>query len=314
MLAISNNPLRVRLVGCVLMLAVITYFAQPLVLAFTSVANHVLADVFQSLVPILTLFFVWSIFEDGRPVPGWIWLLLGLDIAFSFWMASTGHQSSALEAGSQLLKLTVAIIAVLVVWRGRDDDLLEMRTKVRMWFVGALAITVLAVALKELVILYNLGQPRLIGLVWMFILALGGNIAFFRLNPDLRLVWEPVNSTQAVANTDPVIDELMLRMKTERLYTDHDLRVATLAELIAVPEYQLRRKINQTLGFRNFNQFVNHYRIKEAGARLLSEPRTPVLSIAIDVGFRSISSFNTAFQQKFGVSPTAYRAKALSDS
>ena len=65
---------------------------------------------------------------------------------------------------------------------------------------------------------------------------------------------------------------------------------------------------------RNFNQFVNRYRIEEAGERLLSEARTPVLTIALDVGFRSISSFNTAFQAQFGVSPTQYRAQALSNS
>ena len=96
-------------------------------------------------------------------------------------------------------------------------------------------------------------------------------------------------------------------MKRERLYSDHDLRVASLAAMLNVPEYKLRNKINQQLGYRNFNQFVNQYRIDEASKRLLIDSRMPVLSIALDVGFRSISSFNTAFQQQFGVSPTQYR-------
>ncbi|MEO0369205.1 MAG: helix-turn-helix domain-containing protein, partial [Pseudomonadota bacterium] len=76
----------------------------------------------------------------------------------------------------------------------------------------------------------------------------------------------------------------------------------------------LRQKINQELGYRNFNQFVNHYRIEEAGERLRKDSRTPVLSVALDVGFRSISSFNTAFQSEFGVSPTKYRAEILTES
>jgi len=113
---------------------------------------------------------------------------------------------------------------------------------------------------------------------------------------------------------DTHVDNLLARMQNERLYADHDLRVGSLADIIGMPEYQLRKKINQSLGFRNFNQFVNGYRIEEAGQRLLSEPRTPVLSIALDVGFRSISSFNSAFQAHFGVSPTAYRSQTVTDS
>jgi len=103
-------------------------------------------------------------------------------------------------------------------------------------------------------------------------------------------------------------------MRDERLYADHDLRVGTLAQLINIPEYKLRQKINQELGYRNFNQFVNHYRIEEAGVKLREDGRTPVLTIALDVGFRSISSFNSAFQAHFGLSPTKYRAESLPNS
>jgi len=101
-------------------------------------------------------------------------------------------------------------------------------------------------------------------------------------------------------------------MKDERLYADHDLRVAKLADMMNLPEHSLRKKINKQLGYRNFNQFVNQYRIKEAGQRLNEEPTIPVLSVALDVGFRSISSFNTAFQSQYGMSPTEYRRQSYS--
>jgi AraC-like DNA-binding protein len=100
-------------------------------------------------------------------------------------------------------------------------------------------------------------------------------------------------------------------MQDERLYADHDLRVAKLADMVGLPEHSLRKKINKQLGYRNFNQFVNRYRIEEAGQRLNKEPTIPVLSVALDVGFRSISSFNTAFQSQFGMSPTEYRRQSL---
>jgi len=111
---------------------------------------------------------------------------------------------------------------------------------------------------------------------------------------------------------DPETKILFERMQRERLYADHDLRVGKLAVMLGLPEYQLRKRINQTLGYRNFNQFVNRFRIEEAGQRLCSDPRLPVLSVALDVGFRSISSFNTAFQNYFGMAPTAYRKQSAS--
>ncbi|NIM18801.1 MAG: helix-turn-helix domain-containing protein, partial [Candidatus Latescibacteria bacterium] len=44
------------------------------------------------------------------------------------------------------------------------------------------------------------------------------------------------------------------------------------------------------------------------------EPRTPVLTIALDVGFRSLSSFNTAFRAHYGKTPTGYRRSGPADS
>jgi len=103
-------------------------------------------------------------------------------------------------------------------------------------------------------------------------------------------------------------------MSDGQTYSDHNLRIADLAAKLKVPEYQLRRTINRSLGYQNFNQFVNRYRIEAAAGRLLAEPRTQVLTIALDVGFRSISSFNTAFRAQYQMTPTDYRKQPLTDS
>ncbi len=314
MILLSNNPKRVRVVGCTLMLAVVTYFVEPLMLNYLGIERIFLTNVFPSLIPTLTLLFVWTIFEDGNRIPGWMWMILGVDIALSVWVGTLSVADPRIQAASQIIKTAMAVTAIFVVWRGRENDLVAMRAMIRMWFIGAFALTVLAVAIKEFLYIFDMAQPRVIGMAWMFLLSLFGNIAFIKLNPAITLVGEPAPQPSAKPNEDPIIDKLLHRMQSERLYSDHDLRVATLAELIGVPEYQLRKKINQSLGFRNFNQFVNHYRIEEAGERLRKDRRSPVLSIALDVGFRSISSFNSAFQTKYGVSPTVFRSKGLPDS
>jgi len=67
--------------------------------------------------------------------------------------------------------------------------------------------------------------------------------------------------------------------------------------------------INQGLGFGNFNEFLHHYRIREACERLRQTQgrRLPVLTIALEVGYGSIGPFNRAFKDLTGKTPTEYR-------
>jgi AraC-like DNA-binding protein len=71
--------------------------------------------------------------------------------------------------------------------------------------------------------------------------------------------------------------------------------------------------INEGLGHRNFNAFLNRYRIDEAKAALAdpSQKDVPVLTIAMDAGFQSIGPFNRAFKADTGVTPTEFRRLAF---
>ncbi|MEG2666540.1 MAG: helix-turn-helix domain-containing protein, partial [Bacteroidales bacterium] len=65
--------------------------------------------------------------------------------------------------------------------------------------------------------------------------------------------------------------------------------------------------INNTFG-KNFRSFINDYRIKEA-CRILAEEdmqKYAIESIAIMVGFKSKSAFNTIFKEVTGVTPSFY--------
>lgn len=105
-------------------------------------------------------------------------------------------------------------------------------------------------------------------------------------------------------------------MRDERAYRSEDLTVARLAARLAVPEYRLRRLINQRLGHRNFNAFVNGFRLDEARDALVDPARRdlPVLTIALEAGFQSIGPFNRAFKADTGLTPTEFRREKLADS
>jgi AraC-like DNA-binding protein len=102
---------------------------------------------------------------------------------------------------------------------------------------------------------------------------------------------------------------LMRLMADERVYRHDNLTIGTLATKLRIPEYRLRRLINQKLGYRNFNAFLNNHRIEEAKAALAdpAQAEVPVITIAIDAGFQSLGPFNRAFKAMTGVTPSEYR-------
>jgi AraC-like DNA-binding protein len=105
-------------------------------------------------------------------------------------------------------------------------------------------------------------------------------------------------------------------MTAERAYKDPELTVAGLAARLAVPEYRLRRHINRRLGHRNFNAFLNGYRLDEAKSALADAKMShlPVLTLALEAGFGSIGPFNRAFKQATGLTPTDFRRQHQADS
>ncbi|GLQ32272.1 helix-turn-helix domain-containing protein [Litoribrevibacter albus] len=97
-------------------------------------------------------------------------------------------------------------------------------------------------------------------------------------------------------------------------YRTENLTLKVLAREIGLPEYKVRSLINQTLGYRNFNDYINKLRITDAAKRLIESPDDPILNISLDVGYRSISSFNRAFKEIVGVSPTTYRQQTIREN
>ena len=98
-------------------------------------------------------------------------------------------------------------------------------------------------------------------------------------------------------------------MTVERAYRQDGLTIGALAQQLELPEYRLRRLINQALGYRNFNSFLNHFRIAEARAALVdpTQATVPILTIALDAGFSSLGPFNRAFKAETGVTPSEFR-------
>jgi AraC-like DNA-binding protein len=155
----------------------------------------------------------------------------------------------------------------------------------------------------------------------LFLVTLVFNVLAFRLSDNAASIVsgqrrreppqeEPVERDSLEPETVSAIRHLM---EDEQLYTQPGLTIADLAEALSVQEYRLRRIINRTMQHKNFNQFLNSYRIDDASRRLL-DSKFPVSRIALDVGYSSLSVFNKAFKERFGVTPTEYRTQHQAQS
>jgi AraC-like DNA-binding protein len=96
----------------------------------------------------------------------------------------------------------------------------------------------------------------------------------------------------------------------EKIFTQSDLKVGTVADLLKIPAHQLSRFINTEFN-QTFTELLNQYRIEEF-KQLVTKQRHKNLSImglAYEVGYNSKSTFNTAFKKQTGLTPSAYIKK-----
>ena len=95
-------------------------------------------------------------------------------------------------------------------------------------------------------------------------------------------------------------------MKSEKLFLNENLTLNGLAEILSISPHQLSEYINEHLN-KNFNIFLNDFRVAEAENLLKTDQARSILSIGFSSGFNSSSSFYAAFKEKNEISPAKFR-------
>lgn len=305
----STNPNRVRVLGVILLLGFLWDMIAPVVFSDLAPALGSLFMIPAGSIVSALLLFVCALFEDDLPFPAWVILVVAVDLIVSFMYYTNLFEFADQPLAAPMtaaIKLCLVAGAIYVVLRGHKNDLITQRAKLRLFLVGSIGWSMIPLLLVQLFSLpYVTVTTYLFVDCVIFFNATVILIAFIKLNPNFDLVRRPALEVQT--SSDPDIVYLLERMTEERLYADQQLRLKTLADEIGWSESKLRQKVNQELGYRNFNQFINHFRLDEACESLLEQSNKAVLAIALDVGFRSISSFNAVFQAEHGMNPTQYR-------
>jgi AraC-like DNA-binding protein len=106
--------------------------------------------------------------------------------------------------------------------------------------------------------------------------------------------------------------KLVRALKEDRIYRDEELTLRALAGALDISPHQLSWIINEEFRV-SFPTLVNGYRVEEVKKRLAdpSFDGSSILQTALEAGFNTKASFNRAFKQHTGMTPSEYR-KSLS--
>lgn len=285
---------------------------------------------------LITSTFPWSfwmlsqlLFDDDFEVKPWmLWLLLGVlgynsilyFSALNSWVEKDSEVGLLLQLVMFCLSLGFILMSLVQALKNSTADLVQDRITFRSWFVGSTATLMMLTVLTEIAFMSNepplwlelVQKTIILGLLMYFITRL------FDMKANVLLLPRPDSSktrTTAPAVDEVLLEKLLLAMEEQEKYKTEGLSIGQLADDLAVKEYILRKTINQHLGYRNFNAFLNHYRIKEA-CKVLTNPihkQLTVLEIAYSLGYQSLAPFNKAFKQQTGTTPTQWRKQHLKE-
>lgn len=272
--------------------------------------------IFTHSMPVFLWLYGKQLFDDSFDLQRWsLWgkTALGLLAVFYIYVFLVRGGGGHLQMASHVIALIFIVhllASVIATWR---HDLVEQRRIARFWFVLLVGLFFLMLDLVELSNT-RLNRHQIFMLMNASICLIGTSVTavllfFQELSTKPEFVSSITPETPRYSRLIPQENALAKKLHSfieEAGYLQPDLTISKLAEQLECADHHLRKLINQSLGYTNFNAFLNHYRIEAARKRLV-ESSLPVLTIALDVGYGSIASFNRAFKEIVGLTPTAYR-------
>jgi AraC-like DNA-binding protein len=101
--------------------------------------------------------------------------------------------------------------------------------------------------------------------------------------------------------------ELLQHLEKQKPFLNPELSLPDLARQMGYTTAQLSGVINKEVG-KNFNELINTYRIQDVKVRLVDPAfsHLSILGIAFESGFNSKATFNRAFKQFTGQTPSEF--------
>jgi AraC-like DNA-binding protein len=225
-----------------------------------------------------------------------------------------------------LASITMMVHLILVMLRGIKGDLVEARRQLRaplLFFVAGYIGFMAWVDLTDSMCCDRTNFWHVFQAGYLALMGLGSTIGFLNAGP---IFWGSISEEPDTKTPSPleavdgveraVLARLQNAMTKQEVWKKEGLSIGMLANDLGVPEYRLRRLINERLDYKNFADYINSHRI-QAAKTVLKDPAKATQSIsqiAYDLGFASLGPFNRAFKADTNLSPSEWREGNLSET
>jgi AraC-like DNA-binding protein len=243
-------------------------------------------------------------------------LVLGI---YSCFQEMANVTESYFHLVSLLTTSTLAVLGISEIFRNWQSDLVECRRILRGGLAATSGTFLLFIVVSEFIYDHQAFPAPLnyinITMTSIFALLFGYAILVSNANLLIESIDE-LSPSLVKENVSPPsladrkwLEKLNHAMEVESYYRQVDLTIRSLSAYLNIPEHQLRILINQHLGYRNFNDYLNRYRVRDAAMRLADPEliRLPILTIAIESGYASLTTFNKAFKALKDMTPSEFR-------
>ena len=114
-------------------------------------------------------------------------------------------------------------------------------------------------------------------------------------------------------NHQVICDNLIEYFEREKPYLKPNVKIGDVADQLKTNKSYLSRIINSYFK-KNFSQFINWYRVRDAMDTFMRRPSIDISEMASKSGFQSMTTFNTAFTRYTGMTPGEWCKKYKTDS
>ena len=318
-----RRVLKVQLVG--LLIGAVAYLANSSSAARAFADYIPLIDLASIITPMWLWLFSRTLFE--RAPPFW---LVGAIVAIyvANWLVAVSSSVTQHYTFYFIHAIGLILVADLirVAFADRSDDLIEKRRAIRLWLPIVIAAQTGGILLIEVIVgmevtdgsTENFALIHLANAALILLLTLFAGLALMKADSELLAELGPgpagaSSKANVLSPQDQVLSDKLGQAMADGYYRTPGLTITTLASHLGTPEHRLRVLINQRLGHRNFSSFLNRHRIDEAKHILSDRDQVdlPVLTIAMDLGYNSLPTFNRAFKSETAETPTDFRRNAI---
>ena len=171
--------------------------------------------------------------------------------------------------GVDAVLLVFVLMGLHEAWRDMATDLVERRRRLRFGFIAATGIYLTAtLGVQSYNLLLGVSTPpaaRLANMVVAAAACLAGAGLLLRFRTESWLDMGRSAPKVALSRAESaVMARLELALDEDRVFLEEGLTIGALARRLGTGEHVLRRVINRGMGYRNFNDFLNAWRIREA--------------------------------------------------